>query len=171
MRLQPKSPLYLHYVNICDGDYDDGDYDYVPVSPSVSITGNSMEWLEFFHRFRHGLSLGHHFQPRAHEFSYSTRTGGELVGMWGWSFTSVRCRSSDCVELFLRLPRHSHNKKKKNSVALSPQANYTDWATATCQQNSVPAFVDRGVLRGQRGGSPTVVNFSFLDRSHYFSFK
>jgi hypothetical protein len=28
----------------------------------------------------------------------------------------------------------------------------------------VPTFVDRGVLRGQRGGSPTVVNLSFLDR-------
>jgi hypothetical protein len=29
--------------------------------------------------------------------------------------------------------------------------------------------VDRGVTRGQRGGSPTVVNLSFLDRSRYFS--
>jgi hypothetical protein len=35
----------------------------------------------------------------------------------------------------------------------------------------VPAFVDRGVSRGQRGGSPTAVNLSFLDRSHYFSFQ
>jgi hypothetical protein len=32
-------------------------------------------------------------------------------------------------------------------------------------------FVDRGVSRGQRGGSPTVVNLSFLDRGRYFSFK
>jgi hypothetical protein len=32
-------------------------------------------------------------------------------------------------------------------------------------------FVGRGVSRGQRGGSPTVVNLSFLDRSRYFSFK
>jgi hypothetical protein len=61
--------------------------------------------------------------------------------------------------------------KKTNSVALSPQANYTDWATATCQRNLVPTFVDRGMSRGQRGGSPTVVNLSFLDRSRYFSFK
>jgi hypothetical protein len=37
--------------------------------------------------------------------------------------------------------------------------------------NLVPTFVDRGVLRGQRGGSPAVDNLSFLDRSHYFSFK
>jgi hypothetical protein len=56
--------------------------------------------------------------------------------------------------------------KRTNSVALSPQANYTDWATATCRRNLVPTFVDRGVSRGQRGGSPTVVNLSFLDRSH-----
>jgi hypothetical protein len=38
-------------------------------------------------------------------------------------------------------------------VAFSPQANYTNWATATCRQNLVPTFVDRGVSRGQRGGS------------------
>jgi hypothetical protein len=48
--------------------------------------------------------------------------------------------------------------KQKNSVALSPRANYTDWATATCQRNLVQTFVDRGVSRGQRGGSPAVVN-------------
>jgi hypothetical protein len=35
----------------------------------------------------------------------------------------------------------------------------------------VPTFVDRGVSRGQRSGSPTVVKLSFLDRSRDFSFK
>jgi hypothetical protein len=35
----------------------------------------------------------------------------------------------------------------------------------------VPTFVDRGVSRGQRGGSPTVVNLSFLHWSRYFSSK
>jgi hypothetical protein len=30
-----------------------------------------------------------------------------------------------------------------NSVALSPQENYTDCATATCRRNLVPTFVDR----------------------------
>jgi hypothetical protein len=59
----------------------------------------------------------------------------------------------------------------ENSVAFSPQANYIDWATATCLRNLVPNFADRGVSRGQCGGSPTVVNLSFLDRSRYFSFK
>jgi hypothetical protein len=52
-----------------------------------------------------------------------------------------------------------------NSVALSPQAKYTDWATATCGRNLVPTFADRGVSRSQRGGSPTVVNLSFLNRT------
>jgi hypothetical protein len=59
----------------------------------------------------------------------------------------------------------------QNSVALSPRANYTDWSTATCRRNLVPTFADRGVSRGQRGGSPTAVNLRFLDRSRYFSFK
>jgi hypothetical protein len=48
-------------------------------------------------------------------------------------------------------------------VALSPQANYTDCATATYRRNLVPTFVDRGLSRGQCGGSRTVVNLSFLD--------
>jgi hypothetical protein len=38
-------------------------------------------------------------------------------------------------------------------------------------ETSVPTSMDRGLLRGQRGGSRTVVNLSFLDRSRYFSFK
>jgi hypothetical protein len=39
------------------------------------------------------------------------------------------------------------------------------------RRNLVPTFVDRGVSLGQRGGSHTVINLSFLDRSRYFSFK
>jgi hypothetical protein len=35
----------------------------------------------------------------------------------------------------------------------------------------VPPFVDSGMSRGQRGGSLTVVNLSFLDRSRYFFFQ
>jgi hypothetical protein len=55
--------------------------------------------------------------------------------------------------------------KKTNSVAFSPQANYTEWATATCWRNLVLTFADRRVSRGQSGGSLTVVNISFLDRN------
>jgi hypothetical protein len=71
----------------------------------------------------------------------------------------------------IRIQRHEQRntakftKKQTNSVALSPQVNYTDLVTATCRRNLVPTFVDGGVSRGQRGGSPTVVNLSFLDRS------
>jgi hypothetical protein len=61
--------------------------------------------------------------------------------------------------------------KQTNSVAPSPRANYTDWATANCRRNLVPTFADRGVSRGQCSGSRTVVNLSFLDRGRYFSFK
>jgi hypothetical protein len=50
-------------------------------------------------------------------------------------------------------------------MAFSPHANYTDRATATFWRILVPNFVDRGVSRGQRGGSATAVNLSFLDRS------
>jgi hypothetical protein len=48
-----------------------------------------------------------------------------------------------------------------NSMAFSPRANYTDLATATCWRNLVPTVADRGVSRGQRGGSLTVVNLKF----------
>jgi hypothetical protein len=60
---------------------------------------------------------------------------------------------------------------KTNSVAFSPQVKYADCTTVTCRRNLVPTFADRGVSRGYRGGSPTAVNLSFLDRSRYFSFK
>jgi hypothetical protein len=40
---------------------------------------------------------------------------------------------------------------KKNSMAFSPQANYTDCAAATCRRNLVPTFANKGVSRGQRG--------------------
>jgi hypothetical protein len=56
-------------------------------------------------------------------------------------------------------------------VALGPQANCNDWATTTCRRNLLPNFVERRVALGQRGGSPTVVNLIFLDRSCHFSFK
>jgi hypothetical protein len=62
-------------------------------------------------------------------------------------------------------PLTPQTNKQTNSVAFSPRANYTDWSTATCRRNLVSTFVDRGVSRGQRGGSPMVVNLSFLDRS------
>jgi hypothetical protein len=71
-----------------------------------------------------------------------------------------------------------HNKKlrdlysfKKNSVAFSPQVNYTSWATTTGWQILLPTFVDSKVSRGQCGGTPTAVNLSFLVWSCYFFFQ
>jgi hypothetical protein len=55
-------------------------------------------------------------------------------------------------------------------MAFSLQENYTDWRPPLVDEILVPTFVDRGVSRDQRGGSPTVVNLSFLDRSRYFFF-
>jgi hypothetical protein len=60
---------------------------------------------------------------------------------------------------------------KTNSVASSPQANYTDWAPATGRQILLPTIVDRGVSRGQRDGTPSAVNLCFLDWSRYFFFQ
>jgi hypothetical protein len=51
-----------------------------------------------------------------------------------------------------------------NSEAFSPQA-------IPIKRILVPTFVDRAVSRGQIGGTPTAVNLSFQDRSHYFSFQ
>jgi hypothetical protein len=82
-----------------------------------------------------------------------------------WLGTAQQCHR------FLLKYLSSTSMKQTNSVALIPRANYTDRTTATCRRNLVPTFVDRGVSRGQRGGSPTAVNLSFLDRSRYFYFK
>jgi hypothetical protein len=56
-------------------------------------------------------------------------------------------------------------------MAFSPHANHTNWATATGQWILVLTFVDRRVLRGQHGRTPTAINFSFIDRSRYFFFE
>jgi hypothetical protein len=67
--------------------------------------------------------------------------------------------------------RNPQTKQQRHSVDFSPQTKYTDWATATCWRNVVPTFADRWVSRGQRSGSLTAFNLSFLDRSRYFSSK
>jgi hypothetical protein len=77
----------------------------------------------------------------------------------------------DCLTKSVGVLHALHLRRWTSSMILSPQANYTDWSTATCRRNLVPTFADRDLSRGQRGGTPTVVNLSFLDRSRYFSFK
>jgi hypothetical protein len=48
----------------------------------------------------------------------------------------------------------------------SPQANYTDRATAACRRNRQPLRVESVAWSAQR--IPTAVNLGFLDRSLYF---
>jgi hypothetical protein len=89
-----------------------------------------------------------------------------------WLTSSQQILQVNCeFQMEQKLSLNINSSNITNSVALSPQANYTDWAIATCLRNIVPTFVDKGVSCGQRGGTPTVVNLSFLDRSRYFSFK
>jgi hypothetical protein len=89
-----------------------------------------------------------------------------------WGTMSVVMISEECDESVKgQAPFITSELQQTKVVALSPQANYTDWSTATCRRNLMPTSVDRGVSRGQRGGSTTIVNLSFLDRSRYFSFK
>jgi hypothetical protein len=85
------------------------------------------------------------------------------------AFSTLPSLHPSLVQIFSSPP--CSETPKKHSVAFSPQANYTDWVTATCWRNLVPTFVDRGVSCGQRGGSPTAVNISFLERSRYFFFQ
>jgi hypothetical protein len=87
-----------------------------------------------------------------------------LLHLISWEWTSpyeiyVILVYSLLVSPYFLQPIFTHSK------ALSPQANYTNCATATCRRNLVSTFVDRGVSRGQRGGSPTIVTstlFNFL---------
>jgi hypothetical protein len=76
------------------------------------------------------------------------------------------CRAVYLTNSFYKgRPDPQWHYRYRNSVASGPQKNYIDWATATCWRNLVPTFADRGESRGHCGGSPTVVNLSFLDRS------
>jgi hypothetical protein len=65
---------------------------------------------------------------------------------------------------------HSQEKRKERKLrGLSPEANYTDRATAAVGE-VVPTFADGGVTwLAQR--IPTAVNLGFLDRSRYFFFQ
>jgi hypothetical protein len=120
------------------------------------------------------------FSPKSNYTDWATATGRRILvptlmdrgvprGQRGGTTTAVNLSFLDCSRyFFFQVAPHLSSR---GSVVLSPQANYTDWSTATCRRNLVPTFVDRWVSRGQRDGSPTVVNLSVLDRNRYFSFK
>jgi hypothetical protein len=58
-------------------------------------------------------------------------------------------------------------KAEYYSVAGSPQANYTDRATAACRRSWCQFLRIEGVT-WPRQQNLTAVNFGFLDRSRYF---
>jgi hypothetical protein len=60
-------------------------------------------------------------------------------------------------------------KTKLNSVAFSPQANYTDRATAACRRSWCQLLRIEGVVWSAQW-IPTAVNLGYLDRSRYFFF-
>jgi hypothetical protein len=64
--------------------------------------------------------------------------------------------SEELSASFIRVTRIGELEKQKTNK-LRGSYSASELATATCRRNLVPTFVDRGVLRGQRGGSPTVV--------------
>jgi hypothetical protein len=102
---------------------------------------------------------------------YGYNYKGSLKHKWHISFCYFWIQNVWTISGPPFLPPVIGNKQKTNSVAFSLQANYTDWATAIGRRILVPTFVDRGISLGQRGGSPTAVNLSLLDRSRYFFFQ
>jgi hypothetical protein len=88
--------------------------------------------------------------------------------------------SSAIAQLPTLLPENAHDSPA--SEAFSIKTKQTPWPLVRKRtipterppllgEILVPTFADRGVSCGQRGGSHTVVNLSFLDRSRYFFFQ
>jgi hypothetical protein len=84
------------------------------------------------------------------------------------NWMSMKINTCYFNDVVMRKLQHANELRGR---VLSPRANYADWATATGRRNLVATSAIEGVSRGQSGGSSTVVNLSFLDRSRYFSFK
>jgi hypothetical protein len=80
---------------------------------------------------------------------------GREMGIEGdMKMQGIRNKLKACKVIFFSLEtKKKKNKKKTKLRGLSPQANYTDRATAAVGE-VVPTFAGRGVLRGQCNGSP-----------------
>jgi hypothetical protein len=68
--------------------------------------------------------------------------------------------------LLIVFTRSAYEKKTKLG-GCSPQANYTDRATAACQRSQCQLLRIEGVGRSAQR-IPAAVNLSFQDRSRYF---
>jgi hypothetical protein len=60
---------------------------------------------------------------------------------------TLYCGHNSCIEIPIEI------KLKKNSIGLSPRANYTDRTTAACQRSDCQLFCGYRVPRGQLDGS------------------
>jgi hypothetical protein len=99
-----------------------------------------------------------HFQVSFFNFTKNIITAfGQFWNLWH----TQKINFTETVAILICDNQTSWNSQQTNSMAHSPQANYTNWATATCWRNLVLTFVDRGVSCGQCGRSPTIVNLSF----------
>jgi hypothetical protein len=63
------------------------------------------------------------------------------------------------------IPLNALKKQNKTPWPLVRKRNIPTDRPPLVDKILVLAFAGRGVSRGQRGGSPTIVNLSFLDRS------
>jgi hypothetical protein len=76
-----------------------------------------------------------------------------------------------CVSIIILELLNCLSKQKTNSVAFSPQADYTDWSTAAGGRILVQTFTDGEVSRGRRGETSTADYLGFWDRSRFFFFQ
>jgi hypothetical protein len=103
-----------------------------------------------------------------------------------WHFTSRQEFTFSEFKQSLQLPLENYQTMRHVwcilKLAQSRWTKQTPWSLvrkrtiptnrpSTFRRNLVPTFADRRVSPGQRGGSPTVVDLSFLDRSRYFFFQ
>jgi hypothetical protein len=95
-----------------------------------------------------------------------------LASLISWdSFLHVRAtRMFVMTSCLLKVRLVTLSIKKKKLHGLSPRANYTDRATATCRRNDCQLFADRG-CHVVRVTDPYGRIFVFLNKSRYFSIK
>jgi hypothetical protein len=79
---------------------------------------------------------------------------GFVLSVWPTICVSGRLVPSTQTEIMSDF-RFTQRLKKKKLRGFSPQANYTDQpSNRSLPAKLVPTLADRGVLRGQRNGSP-----------------
>jgi hypothetical protein len=105
--------------------------------------------------------------PRQTQFKYSLLSELNLAYLLNLDQFRFRHNYLQIKQIF---QAYSKKNKQANSVAFSPQANYTDWATTTGWRILVPTFTDRGVSCSQHSGTPMAINLGVLDWSRYFLF-